>query len=166
MRLAHPVLLVLPLILASSPAPASGQESRAPPALEQTGSFRLEQNYPNPVSPETWIPFTLEEPLFQDGEAGKVSIRIYNVLRQLIAIPKAVEHPQGKNTLMSSLEYTEPGRQVAYWDGRDAAGRLVPTGVYYCQMIVNDLEPQTRKLIVVNPQKRRNLFPWFRSRSR
>ncbi len=166
MRLAHPVLLVLPLILGSSPAPATGQEPRAPPALEQASSFRLEQNYPNPVSPETWIPFTLEEPLFQDGEAGKVSIRIYNVLRQLIAIPKAVEHSRAKNAPVLNLQYAESGPQVAYWDGKDTAGRLVPTGVYYCQMIVNDLEPQTRKLIVVNPRKRRNIFPWFRGRSR
>ena len=165
MRLARPVLLLWPLIVGSLSAPAASQEPRAPP-LEQISSFKLEQNYPNPVSPETWIPFTLEEPLFQDGEAGKVSIRIYNVLRQLVAIPKAVEHPKAKNAPVLNLTYSEAGPQVAYWDGKDTAGRPVPTGVYYCQMIVNDLEPQTRKLIVVNPRKRRNIFPWFRSRSR
>ena len=164
MRLAQTVLLILSLLLGTV-AHAASQESGAPPTLDQARSFRLEQNYPNPVSPETWIPFHLEEPLFQDGNTGKVSIRIYNALRQLIAVPKAVGHPRGKNAPVLNLPFTEAGPQVAYWDGKDMAGRLVPTGVYYCQMIVNDEMPQTRKLIVVNRKKRRNIIPWFGNRS-
>lgn len=161
MRLAHPVLLVLALVFSLAP-PLGGQEAGT---LAGEPSFRLEQNYPNPVSPETWIPFNLEESLFQDGEPGKVSIRIYNVLRQLVAVPKAVDYQQGKSPPVLNLSYSEPGPQVAYWDGKDSNGRLVPTGVYYCQMVVNQEEPQTRKLIVVNQRKRSKLFPWFRKRS-
>ena len=165
MRLAHPVLLVLALIFALAP-PARGQATGPPQVVDRSAAFRLEQNYPNPVSPETWIPFYLEESLFQDGEPGRVSIRIYNVLRQLVAVPRAVDYQKGKSPPVLNLPYAEPGPQVAYWDGRDTSGKLVPTGVYYCQMIVDQEEPKTRKLIVVNQRRRSKLFPWFRKGSR
>ncbi|MEW5768586.1 MAG: hypothetical protein AB1797_13420, partial [bacterium] len=41
---------------------------------EKTG---LAQNYPNPMNPETWIPFSL-------AEKDHVTIRIYNLSGQLI----------------------------------------------------------------------------------
>src|SRR5690554_6377824 len=61
----------------------------------QGRGFRLEQNYPNPFNPSTRIPFRLEGEIFEGGRTALVSIRIYNVLQQLVAIPTAIDHPAG-----------------------------------------------------------------------
>ena len=75
-------------------------------------AFRLEQNYPNPFNPETRIAFYVPP---QPG-ASRVVIKIYDVLGRLVRIlfDRAVT----------------PGRYEVLWDGKDAGGRLLPSGVY------------------------------------
>ncbi len=127
--------------------------------METVRSIALEQNYPNPVNPETWIPFYLDESLFAGDEAVTVTMRIYNILSQVVAIPEATEHPSGRGVRVIDLPYQDAGRKVAYWDGNDTAGRPVPSGVYYVQLVVGE-ETMTRKLTVLNPRRRRTIFPW------
>jgi hypothetical protein len=146
-----------------SPPCLRAQESRDGPLAAPSQGFSLEQNYPNPVNPETWIPFHLEDSLFQSGDSVVVTIRIFNILRQVVAIPEAMDHPSGRRVRVIDLQYRDSGRKIAYWDGKDTAGRGVPSGVYYCQLVVND-QPRTRKMIVLNPRRRRNFFPWFGNR--
>jgi hypothetical protein len=156
--------LLLVLILACGvlvPSSLHPQEPRGPPGNGNPRGFRLEQNYPNPVNPETWIPFVLEESLFAEADSGIVSIRIFNILRQIVAVPVAVDHPRGRNTRVNDLVYDRPGRKVAYWDGRDTSGRLVPSGVYYYQLVVNGQPSPIRKLTVFSPRRRGNFIPWF-----
>ncbi|HET7276234.1 MAG TPA: hypothetical protein VFI91_13785 [Longimicrobiaceae bacterium] len=157
MLCARSVLLILFLLAGSSSPPLHAQESAQSP--ESSRGFYLEQNYPNPVNPETFIPFLLEEELFADRDTAVVTIRIFNVLRQVVAVPEAIDHPQGEEVPVIELSYAEAGRKLAYWDGMDTSGRRAPSGVYYCQLVVND-QPQLRKLIVLNPERRRG-FPWF-----
>lgn len=165
MGCARRVLLVLILTCGVSfPLPLQSQDSRGPPLSQQSRGFRLEQNYPNPVNPETWIPFFLEEELFAEVDSAVVSIRIVNVLRQTVAVPVAVEHPRGRDLQVTNLAYRAPGRQVVYWDGRDMEGRRVRSGVYYYQMVIGDHRPLVGKLIVLNPRRRNNLVPWFGNR--
>ena len=66
-----------------------------------------------------------------------VTIRIYNQLKQLVASPVALRHPAGEGVPLTQLEYTRSGTFEAFWDGRDAAGRQVASGVYFCQITVN-----------------------------
>jgi len=106
-------------------------------AGKQDTGFHLEQNYPNPFNPETKIPFVLFEDLFEDGAPVTVSVRIYNVLKQYITAPTALNHPQGEGVPVLELEYPYPGRYEAYWDGRDERGRQVASGVYFVQLTVN-----------------------------
>jgi hypothetical protein len=161
MQCARPVLLILFLLAGLlSPPCLQAQESRSPPEAETPRGFYLEQNYPNPVNPETWIPFELEESLFADDDSVIVTIRIFNILSQVVAIPNAIDHSSGEEVRIMSLPYREPGRKIAYWDGKDTMGRRVPSGVYYCQLVVND-QPHTRKITVLNPERRRSIFPWF-----
>lgn len=163
MRCARVVLLALLLVSGFLfPLPIWGQDSRGPPAERPTRGFRLEQNYPDPVNPETWIPFHLEAELFAGGDTGVVTIRIVNILRQLIAIPVAVDHPRGQAVPILDLPYSTPGRKVAYWDGKDIAGRRVPSGVYYCELMVNG-EITTQKMRVIAPRRRPSFIPWFRN---
>lgn len=168
MQSARTVLLI-PLLVCGllSPPQVWGQGTEAPPPTAEepppvapSDGFQLEQNYPSPVNPETWIPFTLEEDLVRSGDTAVVTVRIFNILSQLVAVPKAVNYEQKRSPPILNLPYTEPGRKLAYWNGRDLAGKRVPTGVYYTQLVVNG-RPQIRKLTVLNPRRRRSIFPWF-----
>jgi hypothetical protein len=162
MHCTRSVLLILFLVAGLLPPPVLGAQEGPgpPPSVEEARGFVLEQNYPNPVNPETWIPFHLEESLFMEDEPVPATIRIYNSLNQLVAYPEALDHPAGRRPVLN-LPYAEPGSQLAYWDGRDLAGRPVATGVYYMQMVVGDARPQTRKLTVHNPRRTRSIIPWF-----
>jgi len=154
---APPVLFLLLVIVGLlSPPAARAQDAGQPRAVTPKG-FRLEQNYPNPANPETYIPFYLEEGLFENGDAPVVSIRIMNIFRQLVAIPKAVGLPRGRDVPVNNLRYTEPGRKQAKWDGRDLRGRRVPSGVYYCELVVDGRSDYIR--FFVTQPRRRGRFP-------
>ncbi|MFL6202185.1 MAG: hypothetical protein ACJ76J_23680 [Thermoanaerobaculia bacterium] len=149
---APPVLLLLLVTFGLLTPPAARAQDPAPTAVNQKG-FRLEQNYPNPANPDTYIPFYLEEGLFQAGDTRVVSIRIVNIFRQLVAIPKAVGLPRGRDVPVNNLRYTEPGRKVAKWDGRDLRGRRAPSGVYYCELVVDGRSDYIR-FFVIQPRRR------------
>jgi hypothetical protein len=109
---------------------------------------QLKQNYPNPFNPTTTIPLPLPAELFEDGRPVVVTIRIYNALQQLVAIPKALNHPGGNGVLVDHLEYTAPGEYEAYWDGLDKSGRKVASGVYYMRLEVNGERAPPVKMVV------------------
>jgi ABC-type dipeptide/oligopeptide/nickel transport system permease subunit len=115
----------------------------------QANGLQLDQNYPNPFNPETTIPFSLGEDLFVDGRPAVVTIRIFNILTQLVAHPVALRHPSGEGVLVDQLEFTQPGRYEAYWDGTDQMGRQVASGIYLMQVAVNGFKPITRKMYVM-----------------
>jgi hypothetical protein len=159
---APPVLLLFGLLagLAGPPGARAQDVDEAVPALPSKG-FRLEQNYPHPANPDTYIPFYLEEELFSDGEPRVVSIRIMNMFRQLVAVPTAVGHPRGRAVPVENLRFTDPGRKVAYWDGRDMDGERVPSGIYFCELQIGDRVDYSR-IIVTAPRRRSRIFPFFR----
>ena len=144
MRRAFGVGVILLLAGLVMPSQVAGQTTGPP---DRDSGFRLGQNYPNPFNPETRIPFRLEESLFENGQPVRVTLRIYNVLQQLVAIPTALNHPQGNGVPVNQLEYDAPGDKVAFWDGRDTNGREVASGIYYMQLIVNG-HSVVRRMIV------------------
>jgi len=93
------------------------------PSLPQ--SFELMQNYPNPFSSETAIPYKL-------NQGSDVSIKIFNILGQEVKSFKAVEQGTGKHGIT--------------WDGRDDFGKKVSTGVYFYQLLAGG-ETQVKKMI-------------------
>lgn len=129
------VSIVLLTMLGIAFVPASAQEVGGGSLGQQ--DFELKPNFPNPFNPETTIPFVLSDRLFEDGRPVVVSIRIYNLLKQPVASPVALDHPGGEGVPLVNLEYTRPGEHHAFWDGRDASGRPVASGPYWCQITVN-----------------------------
>jgi hypothetical protein len=109
----------------------------------------LKQNYPNPFNPATTIPFALSGQLFASGQRPKVSLKIYNVLAQLVAVPIL----QGTGEPLDNLEVscTTPSGCAyrAYWDGTiRRTGEKAASGVYIYQLAV-DGRRFTRKMIVM-----------------
>lgn len=140
-------IALLALGLFATPLLGQSTGGGAPPGGREIS--RLKQNYPNPFNPETHIPFVLtEEDLQRDGSAV-VSIRIFNVLQQLVAVPVALEHPDGNRALVDGLRYSAPGEKVAYWDGRDKNGREVASGVYYYMLVINGQRAGLLKMLVL-----------------
>lgn len=157
---APPVLLLLWLVCGCLSPPGVHAQGNSG---AQSRGFRLEQNYPNPANPDTYIPFILEERVFADGQPRLVTIRIVNMFGELVAIPKAVGHPRGGNVPVLNLRYTEPGRKQAYWDGRDLRGQRVPTAVYFIVLQVGD-QVEYWRFSVTAPRRRSRIFPFFRRR--
>jgi hypothetical protein len=139
MRRGIGVGVVLLLALGLNPTMLFGQDRRRP-------RVQLGQNYPNPFNPTTTIPFTLLPELFESGRPVVVTIRIYNALQQLVAIPRALDHPTAGD--VKGLEYTAPGDYEAYWDGTDRNGRKVASGVYYVRVEVNGERAPPKKMVV------------------
>lgn len=160
MRSTPTVLLIIVLTFGLLSPPGAVAQGTPDPSAAPSRDFRLEPNRPNPANPDTWIPFVLEPSLFQQTDSAVVSILIYNVLAQPVAIPLAVDFEGGRDPPLQALVYREAGRKLAYWDGKDRNGRTVPAGVYYCRLVVND-QPQLARIIVNPPRRRRRLIPWF-----
>jgi hypothetical protein len=97
------------------------------PVVASGYANRLEQNRPNPFNPDTDI-------LFSIRDAGKVSVRIYNVRGQLV------------RTLVD--ENLLPGEYTRHWDGTNDSGRLVASGIYFCKMEAMNFT-DTKKMILL-----------------
>jgi hypothetical protein len=110
--------------------------------------FQLYQNIPNPFNPVTRIPFALDPRLFENGQQVRVTIRIYSVLRQLVAVPTALNHPAGNGAGIENLEYFTPGQHLAYWDGLDTDGEEVASGLYVVMLEVNGRKARSLKITV------------------
>jgi hypothetical protein len=96
---------------------------------------QLGRNYPNPFNPETFIPFQLRANLFLGGQKPVVSLKIYNVLAQLVAVP--IVQGSGEKLDNASLQWNGSGDYTAYWDGKvQSTGKEAASGVYVYQLIV------------------------------
>ena len=87
---------------------------------------RLSQNFPNPFNPETWIPYQL-------AADANVSLSIYDA--------------QGKRIYAKTLGYRKAGSHTTYWDGRNAAGESVASGIYFYSIHAGDFQA-TRKMLI------------------
>jgi hypothetical protein len=141
MRRVLGVCVVLLLALGLFPDSLFGQRS---PGRERS---QLNQNYPNPFNPTTTIAFDVLPEDVGEGKPAVVTLRIFNVLQQLVAVPKALNHPLG-DVLVDNLRYEAPGHYETFWDGTDRNGRKVASGIYYYQLVVNGERRGVRKMVV------------------
>ena len=89
-------------------------------------------NYPNPFNPETWIPYQLAVP-------ADVTFTIYSMNGSLIR--------------RLALGHQSPGvyqsrSRAAYWDGRNAVGEPVASGLYFYTLTAGDFRA-TRKMLIM-----------------
>ena len=91
----------------------------------------LMPNYPNPFNPETWIPYKLSEP-------AEVTVSIYGAEGYLVRTLTLGHQPAGV--------YQDKSR-AAYWDGRNALGEPVASGLYFYTLKAGDFTA-TRKMLI------------------
>ena len=124
---------------------AHAQELDLTDATSQRGILFLEQvlavltpketvllpNYPNPFNPETWIPYRL-------ANDTDVRISIYDINGALVR--------QLDLGYQRAGYYTDRSR-AAYWDGRNAFGEPVASGIYFYTLTARDFSA-TRKMLI------------------
>ncbi len=91
-------------------------------------TYGLHQNYPNPFNPSTSISFALEVD-------SNVELIIYNVKGEVI------------RSIFNNHVYANDITSVV-WDGNDADGKQVSSGVYFYKLITNTKEYQRKMLLV------------------
>ena len=93
---------------------------------------QLFANYPNPFNPETWIPYEL-------ATDTHVTITIYNTQGVVIRTLQFGHQSAGYYT----------GRdRAAYWDGRNALGEQVASGLYFYQLETDEMSSM-RKMVIL-----------------
>ena len=143
-------LLVLALS-AFMPSYLSAQGVSPQTGTARGAAFELGQNFPNPFNPETRIPFTIGDgPGCTDpSRLYRVSLRIYNVLAQSVAVPvlqggslNVAGGERINRVLLTCNQYT------AYWDGTDIRTQQeVASGVYLYRLEV-DGKAVVKKMLV------------------
>ncbi len=88
-------------------------------------------NYPNPFNPETWIPYHLAKP-------AEVTLHIYAIDGALVQT-LALGHRQAG--------IYEHQSRAAYWDGRNAQGERVASGIYLYTLTAGEYT-STRKMLI------------------
>jgi len=101
----------------------SNEDPSQPPLAEAM----LKQNYPNPFNPETNISFLIPK-------AGFANLSIYNVKGQLI------------NTLVNND--LASGSHSIVWNGKDANGNDVASGMYFYRLTANG-KTESRKMLLM-----------------
>ncbi|OGG48994.1 MAG: hypothetical protein A3F84_14250 [Candidatus Handelsmanbacteria bacterium RIFCSPLOWO2_12_FULL_64_10] len=101
---------------------ALAAEETAPTAV-----YALSQNFPNPFNPATQIGFSL-------AEEGRIRLVVYNLLGQVV------------RDLVD--DYRTSGSHTVTWDGKDAAGRIVASGIYLYRIEANRFSAVRRMVVV------------------
>ena len=112
-------------LVAATPSSVTVVAEDRTTALPQ--SFSLSQNFPNPFNSETVIRFALPE-------SGEMELAVYNLVGQ-----RVVRLAEGAR---------EAGAYTVRWDGRDARGSELASGVYLYRLWVGE-KVETRKLLLL-----------------
>ena len=88
-------------------------------------------NYPNPFNPETWIPYQLSKPT-------DVTLTIYDIKGSVVRTLDLGHQRAGL--------YQNRSR-AAYWDGRNAVGEKVASGLYFYTLTAGEFTA-TRKMLI------------------
>jgi hypothetical protein len=106
--------------------PSTGGTTTAVP-LAKPQQLELLPNVPNPFNPTTRIPYAIPS-------EGPVRVAIYDARGSLVRV---------------LVDKTSPaGHYDAFWDGRDAKGAPVSSGVYLCRLEQRS-DVRTRKIVLI-----------------
>ena len=107
------------------------QRNPGAPSLATPQVTALLSNYPNPFNPETWIPYQLAAP-------ADVTVTIYGIDGTVVRTLSLGHQPIGI--------YQDKSR-AAYWDGKNAFGEPVASGVYFYTLTAGNFTA-TQKMLM------------------
>lgn len=107
-----------------------------PTAVESNTStlptkFKLEQNYPNPFSTSTVIPYNIHKP-------SNIEVTIYDIL--------------GREVRKFNVGQQSTGLHNVLWNGRNNFGQKVASGIYFYRLSANG-ESQVKKMVYYESSK-------------
>ena len=91
------------------------------------GEIALEQNFPNPFNPATYISF-------ENTSDQKVSLEVYDLLGRKVRVVANDRFPAGRHTFV--------------WDARDDKGNAVSSGIYLYK-VISGTHTITRKMLLL-----------------
>lgn len=91
-------------------------------------NYKLDNNYPNPFNPSTYIGYEL-------AEDCNVSLKVYAVGGQEVT------------TLVDA--FNRAGQKNVIWDGTNQRGRYVPSGVYFLKLNTSSGYQEIQKMLLV-----------------
>ncbi len=143
-------LAVAVFLGAFAPQFAYGQTNGTEPKKDKVSGSELRQNSPNPFTTETKIPFTVGDypKCTEPNRVYRVSLRIYNILSQLVATP-VLQGGAGNVADGAPLQNVELtcGQYTAYWDAKHVKTKEPVAPGIYIYMLEVDKRPLTLKMI-------------------
>jgi hypothetical protein len=118
----HPLTLIQAL-LNDQPVMVVGQEAQAGLPTQ----YALFQNMPNPFNPETQIGYDLPQ-------SGHVTLTVYNVMGQVIRVLVDGDRQAGRYTIR--------------WEGNDAQGQSVASGIYVYRLTAGAFTTTKRMVLL------------------
>ncbi|MEE1507041.1 MAG: Ig-like domain-containing protein, partial [Candidatus Neomarinimicrobiota bacterium] len=110
-------------LIVGEPSYVDGMVAKIEASIPET--FALEQNYPNPFNPVTTITFSLPVP-------SHVNLSVYNVL--------------GQKVITLEKGWVNTGNHQTLWNGRDAQGNAVSSGLYFYSLEAENFR-QVKKML-------------------
>ncbi len=149
MKLRWAALTVVLALSVLMPRSSAGQSGGSQPP-RRSGS--LKQNYPNPFNPQTWIPFSIDCLGPEADRPARVTIRIYNLLAQVVAVP-VIEAGTGTGSAVGGVPVENLtlgcGEYRAYWNGKYLnSNREAASGVYLYRLEVDGQVIAVKRFLV------------------
>ncbi len=110
-------------LIVGAPIYVDGMVAEIEASMPET--FALDQNYPNPFNPITTITYSLPVP-------SHVNISVYNVL--------------GQKVITLEKGWVNTGNHQTLWNGRDAGGNAVSSGLYFYSLEAENFR-QIKKML-------------------
>ena len=110
-------------LIVGEPSYVDGMVAKIEASIPET--FALDQNYPNPFNPVTTITFSLPVP-------SHVNLSVYNVL--------------GQKVITLEKGWVNTGNHQTLWNGRDAQGNAVSSGLYFYSLEAENFR-QVKKML-------------------
>ena len=89
---------------------------------------QLMNPYPNPFNPSTKLSYRLPE-------GGNLDLAVYDL--------------QGRRLRTLRSGWRDAGRGEVTWNGRDEAGRALPSGIYFAKLLLDGEAVDSRRLALV-----------------
>jgi hypothetical protein len=143
--LALAVVLALALMPRFGSAQSSGTTQGSQPS-------KLRQNYPNPFNPQTYGAFTIgDAPACAEGnKVHRVSIRIFNILSQLVAVPVlqgSAGNVVGGVTPLVDVQLP-CGEYTWFWNGNyKGTSQEAASGVYLVMLEVDGRRVDIKRML-------------------